>query len=159
MPLPLKPLHSPVLWATLMLAACAGMQTEIEPPRLSISQLYLTEATVFEQQYRVQLRIQNPNAFPLHVEGLSYDLYINDQPFMRGISDRAVRIPAFGESSIEVRGISTLFGLARQIEAWERGQTKAFSYRLEGKIQLVDRLSPVTFEYRDELSAAEPATP
>jgi LEA14-like dessication related protein len=95
------------------------------------------------------LRIQNPNAFDLPVEGVSYDRELNGKPFAKGVGKADVVIPAFGQDVVETEAITTLMGFVRQLEQARAGGPK-LGYRLTGKLELRDRTSPVAFEMTGE---------
>ncbi len=138
--------------ALLLLSACATLSGQVDPPQMSVAGLQIVDATVFEQRYRIQLRIQNPNDFALPIVGMSYDLELNGQPFLRGVSNHAVTIPAYGQGVVEVDAVSTLFSFVRQIEELQRGQLESLTYSLQGKISLQNRLLKLPFDFAGELS-------
>jgi len=134
------------------MAACVAIPQGAEEPRVSIVDLHLIDATVLEQRYRVRVRIQNPNPFVLQIDGLHYELELNERPFMRGVSNRAVSVPRYGEAVLVVEGVSTLLGIVEQIQELEHGRREAFSYNLRGTLNLRDRLWRLPFEHRGEIN-------
>ena len=98
--------------AAVLLAGCATM----EPPSVTLSSLQMQQSTFFEQRFLTTLRIQNPNDFDLAVEGLSFDLVVNDQPFAKGVGKSDTVIPAFGSGVVQAEAITTLSGLIRQFQ-------------------------------------------
>jgi LEA14-like dessication related protein len=149
------------LWAnvavfavTALAAGCAALSPLSEPPRVVLVDLRLAGSTVLEQRYRLTLRVQNPNAVPLDVDGLSLELALNGQPFLSGVSNRAVVVPAYGEALTEIEASSTLLGIVRQVEALERTGRGRFSYELSGGISLRGYPGAVRFSHRGELGPA-----
>ncbi|MFZ0468061.1 MAG: hypothetical protein WAL92_03995, partial [Thiogranum sp.] len=67
------------------------------------------------------------------------------------VSDNTVNVPSFGESMIELTGISTLFGFVRQIHALQEDKTGKISYKLTGKLSLSNRLGSLPFSYEGTL--------
>jgi LEA14-like dessication related protein len=139
-----------VISSVLLLTGCAGLYKQIETPRISVVNLYLVEATVFVQNYRIQLRIQNPNTFEIPVEGLQYTLELNDQHFASGLSNHSLVIPALDSAVIEVETISTLLSFFRQFSNLQQGKLGAITYRLQGKIHLTG-LRSQSFDYKGEM--------
>lgn len=90
------------------------MPSQVEPPAVHIANIKLLDATLFEQQYVLSLRVQNPNDFDLPIERLSYEIELNDKPFAKGASNRAATVPRYGSALVEVEGISTISDLLRQ---------------------------------------------
>jgi len=128
-----------------LLAGCAVFGPGMEAPSITVSELRPKESTFLEQRFVATLRIQNPNAFDIPVEGVSYDLELNGKPFAKGVGKAEVVIPAYGQHVVETEAITTLMGFVRQLEQARSGGPK-FSYRLTGKLKLRDRTFPVAFE-------------
>ncbi|HEX2500017.1 MAG TPA: LEA type 2 family protein [Methylomirabilota bacterium] len=132
--------------AALLLAGCATM----EPPSVTLSSLRVQPSTVFEQRFLTTLRIQNPNTFDLDVEGLSFDLQVNDQPFAKGVGKGNVVVPAYGTGVVQTEAITTLMGFVRQFQALARSDGPRLSYRLTGKLKVRDRMFSIPFEMRGD---------
>lgn len=134
------------------LHGCAGMPGKLETPSVTVSDLRMGTASVFEQQYFVTLRVQNPNDVDLHIKGLSFELELNDQLFAKGVSGQAVSVPRFASQTVEVETISSLSGLLRQLGVLTRdGPRQAFRYRLKGKLSLQGVMAPLAFDERGEV--------
>jgi LEA14-like dessication related protein len=132
--------------AALLLAGCAS----VEPPSVTLSNLQIQQSTLLEQRVLTTLRIQNPNTFDLDVEGLSFDLKVNDQPFAKGVGKGNVVVPAYGSGVVEAEAITTLAGFIRQIQALTRSGGPRLSYHLTGKLKVRDRMSSIPFEMRGD---------
>ncbi len=139
-----------IISSFLLLTGCAGVVKQIETPRISVANLHLVEATVFEQNYRIQLRIQNPNTFEIPVKGLQYNIELNDQHFASGVSNHSAVIPALDSAVIEVEATSTLLSFFRQFNNLQQGKLETISYRLNGKIHLRG-LRSQSFDYRGKM--------
>jgi LEA14-like dessication related protein len=135
------------------LPGCAGMPGRLEPPSVTVSDLRIGTASVFEQQYFVTLRIQNPNDMDLQIKGLSFELDLNDQPFAKGVSGEAVTVARYSSQTVEVETISGLSGLLRQFGVLTRdGPREAFRYRLKGRLSLAGAVAPLAFDERGEVA-------
>lgn len=137
------------LTGILLIQGCATMK-DFEPPSVNIASVRLQDATLLEQRYRLQLRIQNPNTVELPIDGLSYEVEINGKPFAKGLSNRAVTVPGYGSELMEVEGTSTLFDVLRQLADLQKGHAKAVQYHLKGKLGLRSG-SRVPFDYQGEI--------
>lgn len=133
------------------LAGCAWLPGRVESPAVHIADIRLLNATLFEQQYALSLRVQNPNDFDLPIEGLSYEIELNDQPFARGASAQAVTVPRFGSALLEVEGVSTIGDLLRQYRQVGKGELKGLRYRLKGKLSLQGSAARIPFDYQGEI--------
>jgi LEA14-like dessication related protein len=54
----------------VLLAGCAVFGPKMEAPSVTISELHAKESTLLEQRFLAKLRIQNPNAIDLPIEGV-----------------------------------------------------------------------------------------
>lgn len=113
----------------LLLSACSTTGEPV-PPQVRVVDLRLLESGVFEQRFEIDLRIGNPNDFDLPLDGLTFELEVNDADFARGFTDERVTIPRLGEGTITVVASTTLIDVFRQMTLLaERGD---ISYRLHG---------------------------
>jgi LEA14-like dessication related protein len=139
----------------LGLGACATLMQRLEPPRVSLAGLELEEIGLFEQRYRLRLRIQNPNDVELPIAGMDFRLYLNDEEFASGLSDQPVTVPAFGEQVIEARVTSSITGIIEQLQRFSRAEAQTFSYRLAGHVKVLQRAMKYPFDYRGEVDLTE----
>ena len=112
--------------------------------------------TLWEQKYRIQIRVQNPNPEPLAIRGMHYSLELNGKDFLDGVSGQRVEVPAFSDQVIESEGVTSLFGYLRQIQALQQGKVESLSYRVSGRISLQDGFIGLPFDYAGELLALPP---
>ncbi len=57
---------------------------------------------LLQQTFAVKLNIQNPNSRALPVRGLHAELTVGGERIASGVSDRAIIVPAFGESEFDM---------------------------------------------------------
>lgn len=119
----------------LIISGCASLFLRGEPPRINIVSLNLQEATLFEQNYLIQLRIINPNTYEIPVAGLQYDIEVNNRHFITGVSNQSVVVPGLDSAIVEVKAVSTLFSVFRQLSNLHE-DIEAISYQIKGKIHL-----------------------
>lgn len=132
-------------------AGCAGTGKISEPPYITLSNINLLNMGVFEQRYRIRMRIQNPNDVAIPIDGMSYHIFINDKDFARGVSNKSVIIPEFGEEVVEIEAVSDMTSILRQFQEFTAGGIQKVSYRLTGKARLANRMRKLPFEYKGEL--------
>ena len=153
-----EPMRSRCTFAGLLLAAalvvatvtgCAGLAPGTQPPSITIADLGLGSAGLLEQQYNLRLRIQNPNPNDFSVDGISFELEINGQPFAKGVGNDAVTVPRFGSGFMTAEAVSTLGALLRQFGRLPDGNKAVFKYRIKGQLSIVGG-SRVPFEEQGE---------
>ena len=136
---------------TIILSGCAAMQAPLEPPHVTLTDLRILDMTLFEQRYGLKIRIQNPNPIDLPITGMNFELDINDAELGRGVSDRQVTVPAYGEAVMEINLISNLARIIDQIRGLESGKGQSLRYRLVGGISVANRIGKLPFNYQGEI--------
>jgi LEA14-like dessication related protein len=142
-----------LLGIVFSVAGCATL-SGIEPPSVHLASVSLSNVTLFEQQYKLGLRLQNPNDVDLPIQGLAYEVELNDQPFAQGVSTGGVTVPRYGSAVLEVEGFSTLGDLLRQYKQLAKGDLKGVRYRIKGKLSLGGGLT-LPFDRRGEIGMPE----
>lgn len=132
------------------LAACAGLRGSIDPPRVHLSDVGLLKPGLFEQRLRVDLRLVNPNDVDLTLDGLTFELAVNDEHLADGVSGQRVDIPRFGDATVTLEASATVLAMLRQIMAL--GQRETITYRISGKAYFdAPWRRAVPYEQRGEL--------
>jgi len=119
---------------TLLLLGCAGLFQNTEPPRINIANVVPRDIKIFEQVFDLELRIQNPNDIPLEINGLAFDLDLNDKRFATGVSNQSLVIDRLSSDIIHVQAITTLVGFLRQVAEYQQTQAPRLTYRIKGHI-------------------------
>ena len=140
-----------ILLFAMILGGCATMQSPLEAPHVSLTDLRILDATLFEQRYALKIRVQNPNPVALPINGMEFRLDINDVELGRGVSDKSVTVPAYGEEVFEINLVSNFARIVNQIRAFESGQGQSLRYRLAGGISVENRIGKLPFDYHGEI--------
>lgn len=127
----------------LCVTACATVPPDIEPPKIGIVNIAPKDLAVFEQLFDVQLRIQNPNDQELGINGLRFDIELNDKEFGNGMSGQEIRVPRFGSEVVNVDVITSLGSFLRQFQELNKSGAGKLRYRLKGTAFVV---SPSSFK-------------
>ncbi|MGD8733178.1 MAG: LEA type 2 family protein [Gammaproteobacteria bacterium] len=115
------------------LVACTGLR-DLEAPDVFVTAIRPLDATLLEQRFEVDLRIYNPNNRDLDIDGVDFELVVNDSRLARGSGATELILPRLGEAETTVRVSTTFFDVARQI--MNAGQSGVISYRLSGRVHL-----------------------
>ncbi len=118
----------------LSLIGCSGLFRTMEPPRVNIANVTPREVKLFEQVFDLELRIQNPNESPLSINGLAFELEINDRRFATGVSNENAMVEGFSSLIIHVQAVTTLWGILQQIAQLQQTQAPLVTYRIKGAI-------------------------
>jgi LEA14-like dessication related protein len=128
----------------LLLAGCASLFGDVEPPEVSLAGLAFDQPGLFEQRLRLDVRLRNPNGVPLEVERVLFDLEMNDHQLGKGWTTAGFDVPAFGETVVPVTVVVPTTELMERI--LELGTTQRLDYRLIGEATLRDVTFPLPFE-------------
>lgn len=80
---------------------CTSMGS-IEPLDVTLSDLNVTEVTLFETTLVAKLRITNPNPDPFTIEGASFKLYLEDKKVGTGTSKESFTVDRLDSYVIDV---------------------------------------------------------
>jgi len=133
------------------LPGCATLTAKLAPPQVSLANIKLLDLGLFEQRYKIELRIQNPNSIGLPITGMTYELDINQQRFARGVSNDTVDVPAFGEAIARVVVTSDLGSMLQQLGKLS-SDNQSVHYRLSGSVHLSRAQISLPFNYEGELA-------
>jgi LEA14-like dessication related protein len=135
----------------LLVGACPGpLTSEVEPPEVSLAGLAFSQPGLFEQELRIDLRVQNPNDFDIGVDRVRFALEVNGKKFARGRTKEAFDLPALGEAVVPVKvNVPTNDLLDRVIAL---GADRRLEYRLSGEAELDSLFFPkLPFEREGKL--------
>jgi LEA14-like dessication related protein len=141
------------VFCALFLSACAATSA-YEPPTIRVTGITPLEMSLFEQQYRLMMRIQNPNNKTLKITGMRYKLILNGEIFARGVSNHQYDLPALGEKNVEMSVSTGALEWLNQIKALQ-GQNEALAYDLIGTFYLDGPLGR-SLDFRNQGSIGAP---
>ena len=118
--------------AALLIAACSTMPKEYETLQVHIADMTAKDVAIFEQRFDVKLRIQNPNDVEFSINGLRFDIELNEREFANGMSGQRVAVPRFGSEVVDVEVFTTLASFLRQVQELSRGNAQKVRYRIKG---------------------------
>ena len=114
------------------LGGCAGLRLGMQKPEVSVANIRLLDGNLLEQRFLLTLRVMNPNTSEIAIEGLTFKVDLNGQPFARGVGNQPVVVPRLGEAMVDVTATTGLGGLLRQFKAF-KGREKV-DYRISGRL-------------------------
>ena len=127
-----------LLLSAAIIAGCAGLPSGMEAPSVTIADFGAGSVGMFEQQFNLRLRIQNPNAEDLRIDGIAFELEINGAPFAKGVGNQAVTVPRYGSGFMPVEAVSSLGGLLKQFGrlVGDPFDKPGFRYRMKGTLSI-----------------------
>ena len=141
-----------------MMSACAS--SDIKPiayPTVKLHNLQLVDYSLSEQNYEIQIQIDNPNAFPLPLNKVDYQLTLNDAVFAKGVNQEPVMIPANQSEIIKLQVKGNLIGLYEQARSFGESIfggdfSRELDYGLKGNLSFVEGLLNMPYDYSGKLS-------
>lgn len=89
--------------------------SDVIPPKVSLVGFTPEGGNLFEQRFRVDLRISNANDFDIPLDGLSFEMAVNGAHFATGLSNETVEIPRLGSDVVRVRATASSVDLFRNL--------------------------------------------
>ncbi|MCK4493986.1 MAG: LEA type 2 family protein [Methylococcales bacterium] len=120
-------------------------------PTVNLENFQLIKMGLSKQVYRLRLHIKNPNSFPLPIQNLTYQLFINEQSFAKGLSNKSVVIPALGDGYLETDVSSNLMDVVEGWGQWFSLAKQTLNYKIEGNIGVTSFAIPFPFQYSDKV--------
>ncbi|MCG3144996.1 MAG: hypothetical protein HONDAALG_02531 [Gammaproteobacteria bacterium] len=152
----LKALH--LLWCACLLpgaGAAIALPADMEPPTLKLAGIRVIDLRPERQIFAVKLLVGNPNMFDIPLRSVDCHIEINGQSFAHGTRDQPITLPGGGEQVVELRAVTSLNELLRQIRTMvAEGDTSA-SYRIRGEVRVGDGTVPMPFDQRGALDLRE----
>jgi LEA14-like dessication related protein len=130
-----------LLWLLLLAwLSCLGCSSiapaDFDTPEITLEGLRPLSIGGTEARFAVDLRVLNPNAIALDVEGVYFEVFLHDSKVLSGASSKAVKIPAYGEGTFTLEtgiGMLRAVNLMRELAEKPGGN---IPYRLKTKISL-----------------------
>jgi LEA14-like dessication related protein len=146
---PLVPLLCLVLWCSASCAAAppaeeppapvAPLPAPVEPapeilePEFSISSIVILQAELINTRFKVRLRIDNPNSFPLKLSAFNYELYGAGRYWAEGRETDLVEIPPEGHAEKDLFLLMNFMNMKRDVLD-QVIALQAVDYRFSGNV-------------------------
>jgi LEA14-like dessication related protein len=131
----------------LVLSACAGTGSIVDSPRVELTGVELTAASLKRQTFLLRFNVANPNPFPLPIKAVEYQVRFDDQKFASGETAGRFTVPASGEESFTISVDLDLLKSATHLASLVRGGLREnVAYELLGRLSVdMPLVKPVSF--------------
>ena len=119
-----------VMLAVAVLGGACASVDDVVPPKVNLVNIVPIGAGPFEQRFRVEMRVSNPNNFDIPLGGLAFDMDVNGSYFATGLSNDEVTVPRFSSAVISAEATASSIDLFRHILNVVR--TGAVEYTIKG---------------------------
>lgn len=131
-----------VLLAGLLgLHGCAVFDRSYSEPDVRLANVQMLKSNLWEQSFRLRLRVDNPNARDLPVRGMQYQIYLNDMRLATGVTDKSFNVPAYGSQYFDITVRSNIWRHVGDLVKLVEDQ-RPVHYRIDGHIRTGLLFSP-----------------
>jgi len=141
------------LFLLLLVTGCAYQHPLYPTPSLRVWLTHINTVKIDlpEQTYRVRLRIQNPNSYPLSAIGLYLHLHLDDAHLSHGVTHEPFGLAALSEARIDMEVVSRDPGMAELVRWAQAPNYGHLPYEIEGRMVLSNDIPPVEFSAKGSL--------
>lgn len=123
------------LGTMLALSACAGTETLVSSPTVSLSSVELERADFRQQTFLLGFDVRNPNPFPLPVRSMTYRVLFDDEKFAGGEADGSFTVPArSGDEFMISVDLDIINSASHLASLMQNGVPDRVNYALEGSL-------------------------
>lgn len=141
--------------ALLLTATGCASVTALEPPQVEVTSVSFLEPMPgsLEQRFAVGLRLLNPNNRALAIDGLDFDLDLNDRRLASGVTNQPFELPRLGQAETSVIVTTSVREVLRQALDLGTRLDAPMDYRVRGRVHLgTGFIRSVPFDYRGRLA-------
>lgn len=131
------------LTIVLSLSACRSLTADLQAPKLSLTSASMVSADVFSQQFRVRVKVDNPNSRALPIKRIDYQLFLAGDSFAEGSAMAPFVVPANDSTEFDLT-MQTNFvsSIGRLLSRLNSANQSAVEYEFAGKVALDIRFTP-----------------
>ncbi len=127
-----------LLWARLLLllalSGCAGIQPELDPPKVSLDSFRSLPSESGAPRFEIKLRVANPNKQSLDIAGISYSIELLGKELISGVTNEVPVIEGYTEEVVTMEAGLQLFQLLRLLASLGRTPADTLEYRFMAKV-------------------------
>lgn len=133
--------------ACLFFAGCASPGPTVIPPEIRLSSVEMEKLGLYGQTFLLGFSVSNPNAFPLPVSHVHYELRLDEKRFARGETRGGFVVAAREDGDFSITVELDLFKSASGFNTLvEAGVGRTVVYELSGTLKLdIPFTRPVPF--------------
>lgn len=136
-----------------LMAGCQTLKQFVRKPAVSFDRMAIEGMSLFEATAVFMLKVENPNPIGIRVSGLTYDLELEEKPFVKGNLDKGVSIAAMETESVAIPVTVNYMDLFDSVSGYA-GKDE-IAYELSGTVDVMGFALP----YRSRGSLPVPDLP
>ena len=123
-----------LLLLTLMLAGCATMSPDWEDPTVTVTSFRALPSEGMTPSFEVGLRILNPNAADLELEGIVYTISLEGKELIKGVGKDFPVIEGYSQEDITITASIQLMAGLRLIGGMMNNKSESLTYEFQAKL-------------------------
>ena len=123
-----------IFGAMTLISGCSAVPNVVVPPSISVQDVSLQSLSLTQGTGLVSLNVTNPNAFPIPLESVQYNLRLNGTQVASGDQRQSMYLQPNQPTAVQIPvqlQLATLIQLAPVL--W---QNRAVQYQLDGAVRL-----------------------
>lgn len=129
-----RPLLGTLFLSLLLVAGCASLRPEIDPPKVTLESFKPLPGTGGAPRFEIKLRIANPNNQTFDIAGISYGVDIQGKELISGVSNDVPVLAPYSEELVSLEAGLQLFQLLRLLSSLGMEPSDTLDYRFRAKI-------------------------
>jgi LEA14-like dessication related protein len=139
----------------LTVTACAPFFPGFETPTASLSSLRVLPGNTIVPTFEIGLTISNPNRVPLTLDGMTYVVYLEGEPVLRGLSNQLPVIAAYGQGEVLIQARPDVFSTINLFTRWLNQPGDVFNYSFEAQLDVGRFIPRITIVRSGEISLTQ----
>ena len=124
------------LLTVLALQSCASMSPDYETPSVSVNSFKTLATEGGLPNFEIGLRVLNPNATPLELRGMSFEISLDGHQLIKGVGNKLPVIEPYGAGDFTVTASANLLAGFRLLSDMMSGPKDQFNYKLKAKLDV-----------------------
>ena len=124
------------LLSGLLLTACATLSPDYEEPTVTLNSFRALPSEGMAPSFEIGLRILNPNAQALDLQGIVYTISLNGYELVKGVGKDFPAIEGYSESDVKLTASANLLAGMRLVHNMMQSHDGTFDYEFKAKLDL-----------------------
>jgi LEA14-like dessication related protein len=124
------------LLLAIILSACATLSPDYEQPTVTLSSFKAIPSEGMVPAFEIGLRIINPNAQALNLEGIVYTVSLQGYELVKGVGKDFPVIEGYSEGEVKLTAAANLLAGIRFVGDMMQSQDESVEYEFKAKLDL-----------------------
>lgn len=145
------------LLLSLVLTSCATMSPDYEDPTVTLSSFRAIPSEGMLPAFEIGLRIINPNAQTLNLDGIVYTVSLEGYELVKGVGKDFPVIEGYSEGEVKLTASANLLAGIRFVTNMMQEQRNSFEYEFKAKLDLGGLYPSIKVKEKGDINLNTPA--